>query len=355
MSYTAPVVISLFVSLLFMLALRPVAMSVGLVDRPGGRKAHIGDVPIIGGISMLGGLFFGLTLIPGLPLEYWYLLPAATLLATVGVVDDKYDLPATGRLIAQTSAALMMIFGGDMLISNLGNPLFVGDVALGPFGLLFTVLVTITVINAFNMVDGMDGLAGSLVLVALSAVVVVSDPGSPAFGLALVTCAALVGFLIFNFPLPINREVRTFMGDAGSTMLGLIVVWLAIGITQGESQVMSPVAGLWFAAVPLFDLFTCMVRRIAKGRSPFKPGRNHFHHTLKRAGLEVRPALAVLVGLAIIYATIGLAAHYAGVADGPLFVLWAIAGATQYWVIKKFAVFYRLLRRRRRSLIDSSA
>jgi UDP-GlcNAc:undecaprenyl-phosphate GlcNAc-1-phosphate transferase len=261
-------------------------------------------------------------------------------------LDDRYSIPAGIRLLAQLAATLIMIYGAGLQLHDLGDPFGFGTLGLGPAKLLITLLVTIAVINAFNLVDGLDGLAGLLAMIALFASVLVSGLAHPAALIALVAIAAIVAYLIFNIPVPANRDIRCFMGDAGSTLLGFIVVWVMIGISQGPDRVVSPVIGLWFASLPIYDLFTCFVRRTLKGHSPFKPGRDHFHHTLKRNGLTVRQVVAVLSGMQLLYASIGIAAHLADIPDVYMFLSWSVLGVSQYWIIRKIALKCRLRRRR---------
>jgi len=344
--FAAPISISLAVTLLLMAALRPLAVNVGLVDRPGGRKAHIGEVPVVGGMAMFAGIFFGFALIPHLDSGYWYLLLSGLLLVVVGVLDDRYDIPAGIRLVAQTCAVIIMVYGGGLVVWNLGNPLGIGNIDLGPFALIFTVLVTLTVVNSFNLVDGVDGLAGSMTIIALLSIVLAGGSSVDTSVIAGVVIASVLGFLVFNYPVYANRRLRSFMGDAGSTLLGLIVVWLTIRVSQGATSQMSPVIGLWFVSIPLFDLFSCFVRRIAKGRSPFRPGREHFHHMLYRAGMSVRQTLGVLTTIALAYAIFGLMGHWYGIPDAAMFYVWATCGAFQFLVLRKASALFRHYRRR---------
>jgi UDP-GlcNAc:undecaprenyl-phosphate GlcNAc-1-phosphate transferase len=131
------------------------------------------------------------------------------------------------------------------------------------------------------------------------------------------------------------------MGDAGSTLLGLVIVWLTLGIAQGDERIISPVHCLWFAAIPIFDCLTCFVRRSLKGKSPFTPGRDHFHHMLKRGGFSVRERLAVLTGLQVSYAAVGVAGFHAGVPDYVMFAGWSVLGLSQRSVIRAIAKAHR--------------
>jgi UDP-GlcNAc:undecaprenyl-phosphate GlcNAc-1-phosphate transferase len=339
------IAVALIVTIAFMFALRPLAKRVGLVDRPGGRKLHTGDIPIIGGIAMFYGIFSGLSIL-GLDLNFLLsIVIASFLLVIIGLIDDKYSLPAAARMTTQVAVVLIMIYGADLYLADMGNPFGFGLIMTGPFMLIFTMLVTLTMINAYNMIDGIDGLAGSLTLVALVSVAAVAGINSQAGAVALVIAASTFGFLLFNFPVKWNRPVRSFMGDAGSTMLGFAVVWVTLGVTQGEARVISPVHALWFAAVPIFDCFSCFVRRSLQGKSPFTPGRDHFHHILLRSGFGVRSILGIITLLQVIYAIIGLWGVYAGVPDYIMFAAWSVLGLSQHTIIRGIASFRNSTRR----------
>jgi UDP-GlcNAc:undecaprenyl-phosphate GlcNAc-1-phosphate transferase len=193
----------------------------------------------------------------------------------------------------------------------------------------------------------LTGLQLIYALIALLSVAVISGDEHASAAAAMTVSAAIIGFLIFNFPTPWNRLVRSFMGDAGSTMLGFTVVWITLGVSQGEARVISPVHCLWFAAVPIFDCLTCFVRRAMKGKSPFSPGRDHFHHMLFRGGFTVRPALAILTGLQLTYALIAIAAHFAGVADVIMFTAWSLLFVTQRTVIRQIGRYHRCYKLRK--------
>ena len=251
---------------------------------------------------------------------------AASLLVGVGVIDDKMSLPPMTRIIAQIAVVLIMIFGANVHLADIGDPFGTGVISMGRFTVIFTLVVTITMINAYNLVDGLDGLAGSLALVALLSVATVAGINNVFGAAALVVAASVVGYLIFNFPVRWNRSIRAFMGDAGSTLLGLTVVWVTLGVAQGEGRIISPVHCLWFAALPIFDCLACFVKRVRKGKSPFESGRDHAHHILRRGGFGVRGTVLVLVGIQLVYAIVGVAGYFFGVPDVAMFVAWSVAG-----------------------------
>ena len=159
--------IALIIAISFMLALRPLALKVGLVDKPGGRKRHEGHVPVIGGIAIFVGFFAGVLLVETNPAAYLVAFVACALLLIIGIIDDSLTLPASARMTAQVAAVLIMIYGGGHQLADIGDPFGTGVISMGKFTLVFTLLVTLTMVNAYNLVDGVDGLAGLLALIAL--------------------------------------------------------------------------------------------------------------------------------------------------------------------------------------------
>lgn len=313
-----PAVASFFVCFLAILALRPLAIAVDLVDRPGGRKTHHGEVPIVGGIAMFLGVTLGLGLLAFPHSVGTVFLAACALLVTTGLLDDRFDLSPWARLPAQAGAALLLIVGAGATVTSLGAPLGGDEIFLsGAHSWVFTVFVTVAAINAFNMLDGMDGLAGAMAAIALSAVAWMAWNGGAhaAAGASLVMIGAVSAFLLFNLPIRINREVRCFMGDAGSTLLGLSIVWLCIGVSQGPHRAASPAATLWVVALPIYELVWTTVRRLSRGVSPFKADSEHFHHLVFKAGFGVRAAFAIFVSLAAVLAGLGVLIASLGVPD----------------------------------------
>jgi UDP-GlcNAc:undecaprenyl-phosphate/decaprenyl-phosphate GlcNAc-1-phosphate transferase len=319
------------VTVVFLFVLRPVAEQVGLVDVPGGVKRHDDDTPLIGGIAMAVGLGFGSSLV-GAP-EYWQaVLLAVYLLVAVGTVDDRHQLLPSVRLVAHSCAAMLVVLGAGVTVSHLGSPLFF-ELPLGPVAAIFSILFIITLINAFNIIDGLDGLAGGLALIALLAGAIISY-GTELFILVMLLLAVVSGFLIFNLPVPVNRPVRVFMGDAGSTSLGLAIAAVGIALSQAPAASMAPVVGLWLIAVPVFDIFSAVVRRLAESRSIFEPDHDHMHHVLIEQGMSRHAALGVMLGIAGLFALVGVLAHFAGTSDGVLLLAWLSAGILYYQVMR---------------------
>jgi UDP-GlcNAc:undecaprenyl-phosphate/decaprenyl-phosphate GlcNAc-1-phosphate transferase len=313
-----------------MSALRPVAVVVDLVDKPGGRKTHHGDIPVVGGLAMFIGCVFGAGLMPASSLISVSLLSAAALVVLVGLLDDRFEISPLSRLTAHLIAALLVLStNSDLTIQTLGNPFGTSPVQFSALGsAAFTCVAIMGAINAFNMLDGMDGLAGTMAFNALLALailgVLIGDLSVG--GISMVLGGAVAAFLIFNIPAKFNRRFRCFMGDAGSTLLGFLLACLCISVSQGSGVKVSPTTTLWVVALPLFELLWTTIRRGLRGRSPFQPDRAHFHHKLLDAGFGVRGAFFVLILIGLLLSGVGIAIHYYEVPDSWSFGLWLSSG-----------------------------
>jgi UDP-GlcNAc:undecaprenyl-phosphate GlcNAc-1-phosphate transferase len=331
------------VTVVLTLTLRPFALRLRITDKPGGRKQHIGEIPLVGGIAMFIGILVA-AMAAVQPTGRWTLLVPAALLVIVGVIDDRYNIGVSARLAAQICAALIMMIGGGLYLRDIGDPFGTGRLGLGILAIPGSVLFALSVINAFNFIDGIDGLAASTALIGLAAAGLATGLSAPAVNVAAMACGATLGFLLFNFPAFRNRHLRTFMGDAGSTLLGFIVVWFALSISQGQDRSLSPVAALWFALMPLSDFFSCFMRRVARRRMPLHPGREHFHYMLMRAGLSGRQVLAVLVAFNVFYSAVGLIGARYKLPDWALFAPWFTLLGLQHFIIRGLAMYLRLRR-----------
>jgi len=297
---------ALFVTMLGIKTLRPVAARVGLVDIPDNRKQHSGHIPLIGGLAIYAGLMAALLVFLPVSEKISYLLVTASCVMLAGLLDDIWGLSVGVRLVIQVAASLVMINGTGLYIESLGNLFGFGEVTLGFWGIPFTVLAVIGVINAFNMVDGIDGLSGGLALVAILGILGFESLSGNYlnFDYLLLLALALIPFLLTNLSIISKRKI--FLGDAGSMFMGYVITWTLINLSQGENNAIEPVNALWCAAIPIIDTLGVMYRRIKKGQSPFKPDREHLHHIFMRAGFSARKTLGVILTLALAICFLGM-------------------------------------------------
>lgn len=322
---------------LIILLLTPVASRLALVDRPGGRKKHKGEIPLTGGIATFLGSLVGVLMEPNVPAPMLMaFISAAALLLTLGVLDDMFNLSPHLRFVAQATGALVLITFADIQLHSLGDLFAEGTVNLRAWAVPFTVVAIVGVINAMNMSDGMDGLAGGLALVALTAMAFLAWIAGNAGYLNLIgiLIAAVAAFLCFNMRTPWRLHARIFMGDGGSMWLGFALAALMVALSQGHGgrpPVMSPVVALWIFALPLLDTVSVMLRRVLKGRSPFAADREHFHHILLLAGQTPGHAVAFMLLIASTLACLGVAASLAGVPDFTLFAAFLMLFGLYFW------------------------
>lgn len=307
-------------SLLSCYLLRPFALAYGLVDRPGGRKIHEDQVPLVGGIAMYLGLIIASVFVAQNPVmhpAFWF---ALTLLVGTGLVDSKYDIRAWKKICCQTIAGFMMVSWGQTSIDSFGHILGGEAIQLDALAPLVTVFCIVGVINAVNMIDGMDGLAFGVTLVALLGFALAGRHLSQFHLIAILLISSSVfGFWLLNMRLPPRKKAAVFMGDAGSMMLGFIIAWLAVELSQGEVQAIRPVSALWLIGLPLMDTVRLLLTRAVKGKHPFSADNEHLHHILLRNGCSHTQTVWVMLGLAALLATIGVLGERAQISEQMMF------------------------------------
>jgi UDP-GlcNAc:undecaprenyl-phosphate GlcNAc-1-phosphate transferase len=311
----------------------PLANRLGLVDKPDGRKQHEQATPMHGGLSILlvlvttAAIFRDIT-----SSSTWAFYLAGGLLLLVGVIDDLRDINWKWRIGAQVLAALGMIYIGGVSVQQLSDVVGVQHLALGWLAIPVTVFVVVGMINALNMADGVDGLAGGQALVSLLlfCAFALYAGNYAAAGRLLAVGAAVVGFLCWNLRRPGMARAEVFLGDAGSMLLGFIIAWTAVRLTQNSAHPVSPVLGPWTIALPLVDCCSLILRRLRQGRSPFAADRDHLHHLLLDAGYS---QTTIALGAMLVSVLLGLAAATAlklGLYRPVLVVLFFVLIAAHY-------------------------
>jgi UDP-GlcNAc:undecaprenyl-phosphate GlcNAc-1-phosphate transferase len=314
---------------------RQLARRVGLVDSPSRRKDHEGEVPLIGGIAIFLALLFTLTLAGGIS-SWAGLLAGGIGVVLIGIWDDLRKISSGLRLVVQSLAILTVVYFCNAVLKDLGNIGWGGDLLqLGWMAVPFTIFAGVGIINAVNMSDGLDGLCGMLMLVALLGFGIVAAMAgrTELFLLAIILCGCIIGFLLFNFRFPGRVQARVFLGDGGTYLLGFVIVFLAIKLSQGADRAMSPVAALWFIMVPLLDTAGMILRRLHRGRSPFSADREHLHHVFLLAKFTVTETVLIMSGIAIVGVFVGLVSMRAGISDSVMLAAFLIIAAAYYWMI----------------------
>jgi UDP-GlcNAc:undecaprenyl-phosphate GlcNAc-1-phosphate transferase len=294
-----------------------------LLDRPGGRKRHVGDIPLVGGL----GMFLTLLLLSPLWLDvtekHLWLLGILTVAVVAGVLDDRYRLNARVKLVPQGVLAMAVIYGAGMSFDNVGAILGETPVMLGGgAAVLFTLFAIIGTINTTNMADGLDGLAGGYLAIAFAALLYIAVQsgrvGDAQF--LSVLLGAMIGFLYLNMRAPWRAGALVFMGDSGSMMLGLALAWSVLSLSTGPDAVMSPVVGALIFALPMYDILATLARRLFSGSHPFRADRRHVHYLLRDSGLPVGRVVAMLHGASLMIAVMALIGWRSGWPDNLMFL-----------------------------------
>ena len=329
-----PLFTAFFVALVLLVVMTPIAHQWGLVDTPGVRKNHTGIVPLTGGFAI-----FVAVLAASVMTDVWMknnplFFTASAFIVLLGMLDDRFDLSAKGRLVCQFGVASIMAWSAQNYITSLGDIFGFGSTYLGLLGYFFTLVCVVGVINAFNMIDGIDGLAGGMSLIVLLSVVgllLVSGNGG-AIMEPLVLMAAIVPFLAFNLSWKGFKGNKIFMGDSGSMFVGLTIVWLLVDHTQGESAAIRPITAVWLIGLPLMDMAAIMYRRARKGQSVLSPDKKHLHNIFMRAGLSSRQSLIAILVLGAVYCVVGIVSEILLV---PEYIM--------FWAFIVLLVFYSLI------------
>ena len=306
--------VALVVSLAVTPMVRALAERLGLLDEPDERKIHEVPVPRLGGVAIAiafgAALAFAAAVTNDLdtvsslrPNRAPAILAGASLLVLVGVIDDVRGMRAMVKLIWQVAAAVLA-FALGLSVERLHLPW--GTVQLGLLALPVTVTWIVVIINAINLIDGLDGLATGVVLTALGAFALLSASAGVDPTLPIIAAAggAAIGFLAYNL-----HPASIIMGDTGSMFLGFVVGAVAISLTQDGLIPQSPLVPLVALAIPLADTAWAILRRTARGDPFFVADRGHIHHQLLRAGLHQRDAMLILTavsaGLAVMAVLLG--------------------------------------------------
>jgi UDP-GlcNAc:undecaprenyl-phosphate GlcNAc-1-phosphate transferase len=274
------------------------------------------------------------------------LMGAGALLLT-GLIDDLYELSATLRFLLQVGICLLLVKFGNARLEDLGQ-LFSGNVLqLGWMSIPITVFAAMGVINSFNLIDGMDGLSGTLFLVAAGGMALFAAlAGSNALlWLLVLSMASVLGYLSLNARLPWNEKARVFLGDAGTLMLGFLLAWCFIRLGSGPRRVFMPMTAVWLFAVPLLDTSTLIWRRWREGRSAFAADQNHLHHAFLRAGFSVEQTWARIFLLALALAVLGIGFELSRLPEWLSFYTFMLVAFTYYFYLKHSWATQRFLGR----------
>lgn len=249
-----------------------IAPKIGLIDVPNERSSHKKITP------RGAGLVFGFVFLIGITIynienfsDISATLLAISIIYICGIIDDKYTLSSKQKLVFIIIASLIVFFNGYQ-ITNIGT-FFDISLNLGYLALPFTIFAIVAFTNAVNLSDGLDGLAGSLSTIILSAIFIIGliNKDMILISWSAILISIILAFLVLNW-----YPAKVFMGDSGSLLLGFLIAILSIKALN----YINPVSVLFLAGVPILDTLVVFRRRLQRGQSPFSADKNHLHHIL---------------------------------------------------------------------------
>ena len=306
MFYLAGFVVAMLITMILIPPVMLLAKRYQFVDVPNGRKVHQRPIPRIGGAAVVLGVL--------LPLAFWLRLDSiflgffwgALIIFGFGLLDDRLDLDYRLKFLAQFAAMAVAIVAGGVQIDTVT---LAGVTWHPPFWLGFgaTFFFFLAVTNAVNFADGLDGLAGGVVLISLAALLVLSYRVE-AFSITLISVVligAVLGFLLYN-----SHPAVIFMGDGGSQFLGFSLAYLSMALSQSVAHVYSAALPLFLVGLPLVDLILVIGLRVLSGTSVFAPDKRHLHHRLLAMGFNQYGAVLTIYLLQLLVVGTGVVLRY---------------------------------------------
>ena len=297
--------ISFIVTAVSLLLLRPISPNLKLIDYPNDRKKHEGNIPLIGGICIFIGVLISQMYLSKANATINMVIISSLLILILGICDDIINLKAKRKLYFQIIIVTGTIYFTEIEIKTLGYLFFSSySLELGILSIPFTIIAIVGLMNAFNMIDGVDGQTGSLVLVAIMGLFFLNFDilGHEFYNIILSIFAGLIPFLIFNVLL--KKNLKVFLGDGGSLFLGFIIAINLIYSSQ-NSNIITPRFTLWCVAVPLFDFFCVVFLRKIKKRPLLKASTDHIHHFIASFGLPNKYVFLVTTLIGIVMLMLG--------------------------------------------------
>ena len=256
-----------------------------LLDRPNDRTVHEVLTPRLGGLAIFAGLMSSIMIFGRVDSGIQYLLAGCIILFFIGLKDDMVSVSASKKFFVQILATGIVMFMGDIRVTSFQGIFGIHELSDGT-SYAFTFLVIVGITNAINLIDGLDGLAGSLIFLASGVFGYIfyiygSDEYLPYSMISFSLMGGILGFLRYNF-----RNAIIFMGDTGSLVCGFILAVLAIQLVEMQTVDAAPSVAISILFIPIFDTVRVFGFRILKGISPFVPDKNHIHHILIRANIK---------------------------------------------------------------------
>lgn len=307
--YGFPLLLAALISYVLTPYIKTLAFKIGAIDKPDNRKVHKKIMPRLGGLAIYIAFMVGVISSLELTWDIVGILIGGTVIVIVGVLDDKYQLPAKVKLLGQIVAACILVLF-DIRIEWLNNP-FGGYFYLDTFiSVPLTIFWVISFTNVVNLIDGLDGLAAGVSAIASVTVILVAVQMGY-FHIAVMTAAlagGIIGFIRYNF-----NPATIFMGDTGSMFIGYMLAAVSVYGAVKTAATIALIVPAIALGLPIMDTAFAIMRRYTNGRPIFQPDKGHLHHRLLAMGMNQKQAVLLMYGIS---AVLGIAAVLWAEVDG---------------------------------------
>ncbi|GAA0486790.1 MraY family glycosyltransferase [Salinibacillus aidingensis] len=296
MLYIAAVLICLAISIVLTPLVKKLAIKLNAVDQPNERKVHKKVMPRMGGLAIYASFLLGVLILSPEGVHIWPVMIGATIIVTIGVLDDLFQLSAGIKFAGHLLAAFTVVFSG-IQIDFITVP-FGPKIEFGFWGIPISIIWIVAITNAINLIDGLDGLASGVSAIALITISGMALSMGSIFvaALGLLLLGSTLGFLFYNF-----HPAKIFLGDTGSYFLGYMIGILSIMGLFKNLTFFSIIVPIIILGVPLVDTTFAIIRRMVQGKPLSAPDKSHLHHCLIRLGYSHRKAVLMIYGLSGIF------------------------------------------------------
>ena len=279
--------------------IQKIANHIGAIDIPNERKVHTKPIPRLGGLGIFFGFLVGYMVFGKNSLQMNSILIGSFIVILTGIIDDIKPLSAKAKLFGQLLASLVIVFYGNILLTNI--TVFGLDINFAYFSYPITIIFIIACMNIINLIDGLDGLSGGISAIFYASVIVIcyflNRTSGLEFSLALIMLGSTLGFLVHNF-----YPATIFAGDTGSLFMGFIISIISL-LGFKTTVITSVFIPLMILAVPVLDTLFAIIRRLLKHKHIYDADKEHFHHQLLKMNFSHRTTVLIIYVINSLFAT----------------------------------------------------
>ena len=297
------VLVTFLTSFLSVPVIIKLAQHVNAIDYPNSRKVHKSPIPRLGGLAIFGAFLVGYMLYAPMTTKMLSILISSFLMILLGIFDDINSIRARYKFIVQILSACILVFYGQIFIADL-SVFGCAFTIPSPFNYLITIFFIVAIVNAINLIDGLDGLCSGISLIYFITIFIIAYILNTLGGLdvilSLIMIGSILGFLMFNF-----NPAKIFLGDSGSYFLGLIIAIIALLGFKGATLT-SLIIPLIILVIPIFDTTLAIFRRLLKGGNIGVADKEHFHHQLLKMKFSPRTTVLIIYLINILFAAVSV-------------------------------------------------